>query len=126
MPGAVDIALDKRGQNNHLFCVFPQVQISVQSLRCHADTIRLQITSCKPYKTSELELAQSSHICKTNLIKEVTKTVEEAQLAYDRAKTKVIHEEYEEYRQTQGASLYRLLEEIKDLALLDVSADSGA
>ncbi|KAJ6662919.1 hypothetical protein lerEdw1_011123 [Lerista edwardsae] len=102
------------------------VQISVQSSRCHTDTIQLQITSCKPYRTSDLELAQNSHISKTNLVREVTKTVEEAQLASDKAKAKVIDEEYEEYCQTKGASLYRLLEEIKDMALLDVSADGGA
>ncbi|XP_033023786.1 DIS3-like exonuclease 1 isoform X1 [Lacerta agilis] len=102
------------------------VKISVQSSRCHTDRIQLHITSCKPYKTPELELSQSPHISRTDLVREVTKTVEEAQLAHDKAKTKMIEEEYEEYRQTQGVSLYHLLEEIKDLALLDVSADSGA
>ncbi|XP_053128175.1 DIS3-like exonuclease 1 isoform X2 [Hemicordylus capensis] len=102
------------------------VKISVQSSRYHTDTIQLQITSCKPYKTSELEVAQSSQISKTDLVKEVTKTVEDAQLAQDKAKTKTIDKAYEEYRQTKGASLYHLLEEIKDLALLDISADTGA
>ncbi|XP_061451111.1 DIS3-like exonuclease 1 isoform X3 [Rhineura floridana] len=101
------------------------VNISVQSSRCHADMIQVQI-SCKAYKTSEMDLSQSSHVSRTDLVREVTKTVEEAQLAHDKAQTRVIEEEYEEYRQTQGVSLYDLLEEIKDLALLDVSADSGA
>nr|XP_056721762.1 DIS3-like exonuclease 1 [Euleptes europaea] len=102
------------------------VQISIQSSRCHAVTIRLQITSCKPYKMSELEMAQNHHVSKTDLVREVTKTAEEAQLAQDKAKAKPVEEEYEQYRQTKGISLYCLLEEIKDSALLDVSADSGA
>ncbi|KAL8197423.1 UNVERIFIED_CONTAM: DIS3 mitotic control [Gekko kuhli] len=102
------------------------VQISVQSSRCHAVTIRLQITSCKPYKMSEMELAHSHHVSKTDLVKEVTKTAEEAQLAQDKARAKPLEEEYEQYCQSKGVSLYCLLEEIRDLALLDVSADSGA
>ncbi|XP_062998598.1 DIS3-like exonuclease 1 [Elgaria multicarinata webbii] len=102
------------------------VKISVQSSRCHTDIIQLHITNCKPYKSSEMEQSQSSHISRTDLVREVTKTAEEAQLAHDMAKTKKIEEGYEEYRQTQGVSLYQLLEEIKDLALVDVSAESGA
>ncbi|KAH0620103.1 hypothetical protein JD844_014705 [Phrynosoma platyrhinos] len=102
------------------------VKISVQSSRCHVDTIRLQITTCKPHKMSAGDMSQSSHISRTDLVREVTKTAEEAQLAYDKARMEKMEEGYEEYRQTQGLNLYQLLEEIKDLALLDVSADSRA
>ncbi|KAJ7311275.1 hypothetical protein JRQ81_006890 [Phrynocephalus forsythii] len=102
------------------------VKVCVQSSRCHADRIRLQIINCKPFKTSEIELSQDSHVSRADLVREVTKTVEEAQHAHDTARTMKIEEGYEEYRQTQGLSLYQLLEEIKDLALLDISVDSRA
>lgn len=66
---------------------------------------------------------QSSLLLKSELVKEVTRSVEEAQLA--QVKGKVLQEECQEYCQTKGRSLYSLLEEIRDLALLDVS-DSHA
>lgn len=97
------------------------VRISVQASRCHSDTIRLEIVSNKPYMMSNTELChQSSLLLKSELVKEVTRSVEEAQLAQE-VKGKVIEEEHQEYRQTKGRSLYLLLEEIRDLALLDVS-----
>ncbi|XP_007420775.1 DIS3-like exonuclease 1 [Python bivittatus] len=102
------------------------VKISVQTSRCHADRIQLQITSCKPYKTSEREPSQSPHMSRTDLVREVTKSAEESQLVQDLAKANQAKEGDEEYRQTQRTSLYHLLEEIKDLSLLDVSADRGA
>ncbi|KAL7980201.1 hypothetical protein Chor_001469 [Crotalus horridus] len=99
----------------------------VTTFRCHADRIQLQITSCKPYKTSEMEPSQRSQMSKTDLIREVTKTAEETQLAQNLAKENQAKEEFdEEYRQTQCRSLYHLLEEIKDLSLLDVSVNRGA
>ncbi|EDL95796.1 similar to expressed sequence AV340375, isoform CRA_c [Rattus norvegicus] len=97
------------------------VRISVQPSRCHSDMIRLEIVSNKPYMMPNTELChQSSLLLKSELVKEVTRSVEEAQLAQE-VKGKVIEEEHQEYRQTKGRSLYTLLEEIRDLALLDVS-----
>lgn len=61
---------------------------------------------------------------KSELVKEVTKSMEEAQLAQE-VKVNIIQEEYQEYCQTKGRSLYTLLEEIRDLALLDVSNTYG-
>lgn len=61
---------------------------------------------------------------KSELVKEVTKSMEEAQLAQE-VKVNIIQEEYQEYCQTKGRSLYTLLEEIRDLALLDVSNNYG-
>ncbi|KAM9585745.1 DIS3-like exonuclease 1 isoform 1-T1 [Trichechus inunguis] len=99
------------------------VRISVQTSRCHSDTIRLEIISNKPYMIPNTELShQSPLLLKSELVKEVTKSVEEAQLAQD-VKVNTIQEEYQEYCQTNGRSLYMLLEEIRDLALLDVSND---
>ncbi|NP_001310869.1 DIS3-like exonuclease 1 isoform 4 [Homo sapiens] len=101
------------------------VRISIQASRCHSDTIRLEIISNKPYKIPNTELIhQSSPLLKSELVKEVTKSVEEAQLAQE-VKVNIIQEEYQEYRQTKGRSLYTLLEEIRDLALLDVSNNYG-
>ncbi|XP_029807272.1 DIS3-like exonuclease 1 isoform X1 [Suricata suricatta] len=101
------------------------VRISVQASRCHSDMIRLEIISNKPYVTPDAELFhQSSLVLKSDLVKEVTRSVEEAQLAQE-VKVNVIQEEYQKYCQTKGRSLYTLLEEIRDLALLDVSNSYG-
>ncbi|XP_035943036.2 DIS3-like exonuclease 1 isoform X7 [Halichoerus grypus] len=101
------------------------VRISVQASRCHSDTIRLEIISNKPYMIPDTELFhQSSLLLKSDLVKEVTRSVEEAQLAQE-VKVNVIQEDYQKYCQTKGRSLYTLLEEIRDLALLDVSNSYG-
>ncbi|XP_006920303.1 DIS3-like exonuclease 1 isoform X2 [Pteropus alecto] len=97
------------------------VRISVQASRCHSDTIRLEIMRNQPYMIPDTELFhQSSLLLKSDLVKEVTRSVEEAQLA-QAVKVNIIQEDYQKYCQTKGRSLYTLLEEIRDLALLDVS-----
>ena len=68
-------------------------------------------------------LQQSSLLLKSDLVKKVTRSVEEAQLAQEVAVN--ITEDYQKYCQTKGRSLYTLLEEIRDLALLDVSNSYG-
>ncbi|ELK24842.1 DIS3-like exonuclease 1 [Myotis davidii] len=101
------------------------VRISVQASRCHSDTIRLEIMSNKPYMIPDSELLhQSSLLLKSDLVKEVTRSVEEAQLAQE-LKGNIIQEDFQKYCQTKGRSLYMLLEEIRDLALLDVSNSHG-
>ncbi|XP_044620614.2 DIS3-like exonuclease 1 isoform X2 [Equus asinus] len=101
------------------------VRISVQASRCHSDTIRLEIISNKPYMIPDTEcFHQSALLLKSELVKEVTRSVEEAQLAQE-VQVNVIQEDYQKYCQTKGRSLYLLLEEIRDLALLDVSNSSG-
>ncbi|XP_060611346.2 DIS3-like exonuclease 1 [Anolis sagrei] len=105
------------------------VKISVQTSRCHADTIRLQITSCRPHQAPVGDPSQSSQVSRTDLVREVTRTAaaEEALFAHGKSQAEKAEEEgCAEYRQTQGSNLYQLLEEIKDLALMDVSANSGA
>ncbi|KGL77635.1 DIS3-like exonuclease 1, partial [Tinamus guttatus] len=100
------------------------VKILVHSSRCHADTIKLEIIRIAPYETSDTEVFQkNSNVAKLELVKEVSKSAEETQRAQEKAGVEAIEEEYREYCQTKGASLYQLLEEIRDLALLDVSAD---
>ncbi|XP_019389391.1 PREDICTED: DIS3-like exonuclease 1 [Crocodylus porosus] len=102
------------------------VKILGQSSRCHADTLKLEIVSNTPYETTDADVSQNSHVMKSDLVKEVTKSAEEAQLAQERARAEIIQEEYQEYCQTKGTSLYQLLEEIRDLDLLDVSAGNRA
>uniref|UniRef100_H9G8N8 DIS3-like exonuclease 1 n=1 Tax=Anolis carolinensis TaxID=28377 RepID=H9G8N8_ANOCA len=107
------------------------VKILVQTSRCHADTVRLQIASCRPLQAPAGDPPQSSRVSRTELVREVTRTAAEeaaAQFAQGKSQAKKAEEEEgcAEYRQTQGSNLYRLLEEIKDLALMDVSANSGA
>ncbi|XP_030740177.1 DIS3-like exonuclease 1 isoform X2 [Echinops telfairi] len=101
------------------------VRVTVQASRCHSDTIRLEIISNKPYMIANTELShQSPLLLKSEIVKEVTRSVEEAQLAQE-VQGNTLQEEYREYCQTKGRSLYALLEEIRDLALLDVSNNYG-
>lgn len=96
----------------------------MQTSRCHADTIKLEIIRNVPYQTSDTEVSQKNfHAVKSDLVKEVSQSAEAAQRAQEKASIEIIDEDYQEYCQTKGASLYQLLEEIRDLALLDVSAD---
>ncbi|XP_038003258.1 DIS3-like exonuclease 1 isoform X2 [Motacilla alba alba] len=100
------------------------VRILVQSSRCHAETIKLEIIRNAPHHTADAEAAQRSvHVVRSDLVKEVSQSAEEAQRAQDRARVEVMDEESREFCQTKGPSLYQLLEEIRELALLDVTED---
>lgn len=100
------------------------VRILVQTSRCHADTIRLEIIRNAPHLTADTEAAQKSfHVVRSDLVKEVSQSAEEAQRAQERARLEVMDEESREFCQTKGPSLYQLLEEIRELALLDVTQD---
>lgn len=96
----------------------------MQTSRSHADTIKLEIIKNAPYQTSATEVSQKNfNVVKSDLVKEVSQSAETAQHTQEKARVEVIEEEYRQYCQTKGPSLYQLLEEIRDLALLDVSAD---
>lgn len=103
------------------------MKILVQTSRCHADTIKLEIIKNTPYQTSATEVSKKNFgVVKSDLVREVSQSAE-ALSAQEKARSAVTEEqcvEYQEYCQTKGASLYQLLEEIRDLALLDVSADA--
>lgn len=101
-----------------------QVRILVQSSRCHAERIKLEIIRNAPHHTVDTEAAHSSsHGVKSDLVREVSQSAEEAQRAQERARVEVMDEESREFCQTKGPSLYQLLEEIRELALLDVTQD---
>lgn len=96
----------------------------MQTSRCHADTIKLEIIRNAPHHTADTEATQKSfHVVKSDLVKEVSQAAEEAQRAQERARVEVMDEESQEFCQTKGPSLYQLLEEIRELALLDVTED---
>ncbi|KAM3926404.1 DIS3-like exonuclease 1 [Leptodactylus fuscus] len=99
------------------------VRIRIQTSRFHADNIRLEIVSNKPHVTQEEQLSISnSHHARNDLVREVTRTAIEAQLAKEEeAAEKRAGKQHRQYQQTQGKSLYALLQEIQELALLDVS-----
>lgn len=97
----------------------------MQTSRCHADTIKLEIIRNAPHQTAQTEASHKNfHGVKADLVKEVSQSAEEAQRAQEKARADIIDKDYQEYCQSKGPSLYQLLEEIRDLALLDVSADA--
>ncbi|NWS39075.1 DI3L1 exonuclease, partial [Probosciger aterrimus] len=100
------------------------VKMLVQTSRCHADTIKLEIIKNAPHPTADMEVSQRNfQRVKCDLVKAVSQSAEATQHAQEKTRVEVIDEDFEKYCQTKGASLYQLLEEIRDLALLDVSAD---
>ncbi|XP_075063694.1 DIS3-like exonuclease 1 isoform X2 [Mixophyes fleayi] len=119
------ITIVSEGGQQTSFCLFDHVtvQIRIQASRFHADSIRLEVISNKPHISQE-ELPSISNLARTELVKEVTRTAIEAQLAKEEeAAENRARKLHHEYRQTQGCSLYTLLEELHDLALLDVSGE---
>ncbi|KAM9311270.1 DIS3-like exonuclease 1 [Gastrophryne carolinensis] len=121
------ITIKANGGKDTSFCLFEHVTvcIRIQSSRFHSDSIRLEIISNKPHVSpEELTSSVGSNLGKSELVREVTRTSVEAQLAMEEnAAKKHTEKQNQEYRQTQGSSLYTLLEEIHNLALLDVSED---
>ncbi|XP_060708913.1 DIS3-like exonuclease 1 isoform X1 [Hemiscyllium ocellatum] len=106
------------------FSLFDHITVRIFELssQSHPDSIKLDIISNQPYnKTNTEPMHETSHSSKTDLIRDVIRSVEEAQLAQEHAKSTSVRDEDKEYCQTKGNSLYLLLEEIKELALLDVA-----
>lgn len=113
------------GAKETSFCLFDHVtvRIRIQTFRFHTDSIRLEIVSNKPHVTQEEQpsIASANH-ARNDLVREVTRTAIEAQLAKEEeAAENRAGKQHREYKQTQGKSLYALLQEVHELALLDVS-----
>ncbi|KAE8618468.1 hypothetical protein XENTR_v10009392 [Xenopus tropicalis] len=129
MPGSLQrlpdrIVVTTQEAKSFSYCLFDHVtvRIHVQSSRFHPDSIRLEIIRNRPHSSQEaLPSASNPQLARSELVKEVTRTAVEAQLAVEGAEELKPVEHYQEYRQTQGQSLYSMLEELWDLALLDVS-----
>uniref|UniRef100_A0A4W3K1D2 DIS3-like exonuclease 1 n=1 Tax=Callorhinchus milii TaxID=7868 RepID=A0A4W3K1D2_CALMI len=126
-PGSLRRLRDKvicttAGGGSMTFTLFEHVtvRISVISSRSHPDSIKLDIISNQPHKTQQTEpLHGTAATSKADLVQDVIRSAEEAQLAQEHARSITIRDEDREYCQTQGNSLYSLLEEIRELALLD-------
>ncbi|XP_062845644.1 DIS3-like exonuclease 1 [Trichomycterus rosablanca] len=107
----------------HTFYLFNHVtvRISVQPSRCHPDNLHLELISDRPHHT---DLTESRPIgrAQSELVQEVVRK-EEATLQAEEAKTRKpkLSREEREFRQSKGPNLYSLLQEISELALLDLT-----
>ncbi|KAA8579331.1 hypothetical protein FQN60_010671 [Etheostoma spectabile] len=96
------------------------IRISVRSTPCHADSLNLEVISSKPHRGAEPQQPPSQGRCQ--LVQEVVRLAEEAsQQAQEKAarRPKLTREE-REFSQSKTPNLYSLLEEIRELALLDL------
>lgn len=101
------------------------VRISVKSTPFHADAVKLEVISNKPRPSAEAR-PQPAHSAqgRSQLVQEVVRQVEEAQQqAQEKAaqRPKASREE-REFGQSKTPNLYSLLEEVRELALLDLDA----
>ncbi|XP_033842613.1 DIS3-like exonuclease 1 isoform X1 [Periophthalmus magnuspinnatus] len=94
------------------------VRISVQSNRCHADSLNLEVIQNAPHETSNPDLVPTQS--KVQLIQEVHRQAEES-LQKASVKPKLSREE-RQYCQSKQPNLYSLLEEIRELSLMDEEA----
>lgn len=100
-----------------------QVRISVKPSGCHADTLYLELISSKPHRTVQPE-SQPAGRGRSELVQEVVRWAEEASLQAEEKKgrkSKLSREE-RQFRQSKTPNLYVILQEISELALLDLSA----
>ncbi|KAM4893033.1 DIS3-like exonuclease 1 [Sylvia borin] len=100
------------------------VRIAVQSSRCHAETIRLEMVRNAPHSSAHAEAARRGpQGARGELLRQGSRAAQDAQPAQDTARGEALDEESRQFCQTKGPSLYQLLEEIRELALLDVTQD---
>ncbi|CAL8352466.1 unnamed protein product [Merluccius merluccius] len=102
------------------------VRISVQPSRCHSDSLHLEVLSNTPHQSppEPADLPGPQHRGSTQLVQEVVRLAEEAtQQAQEKAaQGNRLSREERAFRQTKGPNLYSLLEEVRELALMDMQA----
>ncbi|KAK2853652.1 hypothetical protein Q5P01_006313 [Channa striata] len=96
------------------------VRISVRSTNYHADSLNLEVISNKPHHSTEPQQPRSQG--QRRLVQEVVRLAEEA---YQQAQEKAaqgpkLSKEEREFRQSKTPNLYSLLEEVRELALMDL------
>lgn len=98
------------------------VRISVQPSRCHSDSLHMEVISNHPPK-ADTQAPPSQSRGRSELVQEVIRLAEEAsqQAQEKQARGPQLSMEEREFCQTQGPSLYTLLEEVRELALLNTS-----
>ncbi|XP_019722970.1 DIS3-like exonuclease 1 [Hippocampus comes] len=102
------------------------VRISIQSSRCHADSVNLELVSNRPHQSVTLGQAQSHG--RSQLVQEVVRIAEEAsQQARGKAtRQPKLSREEQEFCQSKSPNLYLLLEEIRELSLMDLECTTPA
>uniref|UniRef100_A0AAZ3R003 DIS3-like exonuclease 1 n=1 Tax=Oncorhynchus tshawytscha TaxID=74940 RepID=A0AAZ3R003_ONCTS len=102
------------------------VRISVQPSRCHSDTIRLEVVSNRPHQAPETQVQTTQPQGargRSQLVQEVVRQAEASQQAEEkRGRASKLSTEEREFRQSKCPNLYSLLEEVRELALLDLAA----
>ncbi|XP_057699757.1 DIS3-like exonuclease 1 isoform X3 [Corythoichthys intestinalis] len=96
------------------------VRISVQSSRCHADSVSLELVYNRPHQIGALHQTQSHG--RNQLVQEVVRLAQEAsQQVQEKAtwRPKLSKEEHE-FCQSKSPNLYLLLEEIRELSLMEI------
>ncbi|ROL52738.1 DIS3-like exonuclease 1 [Anabarilius grahami] len=108
----------------HTFHLFDHVtvRISVEPSRCHADSLCLQLISNKPHCAVKPE-SQPAGRGRSELVQEVVRWAEEASLQAEEEKGRKpkLSREERKFKQSRTPNLYVLLQEISELALLDLS-----
>ncbi|XP_038550861.1 DIS3-like exonuclease 1, partial [Micropterus salmoides] len=96
------------------------VRISVRSTHCHADSLNLEVISSKPHRSAEPQQTRSQG--RSQLVQEVVRLAEEAhQQAQEKAARRPkLSKEEREFCQSKTPNLYSLLEEVRELALMDL------
>uniref|UniRef100_A0A3Q2CZW2 DIS3-like exonuclease 1 n=1 Tax=Cyprinodon variegatus TaxID=28743 RepID=A0A3Q2CZW2_CYPVA len=90
------------------------VRISVLPSNCHADTLKLEVISNKPHRSSAPQRPDSQG--RSQLVQEVVRLAEEAQ---EKAAQRPKLSKWErEFQQSRAPNLYSILEEIRELALM--------
>ncbi|XP_028257661.1 DIS3-like exonuclease 1 [Parambassis ranga] len=92
------------------------VRISVLSTSCHADSLNLEVVSNEPHRGAQPEQPRPQG--RNQLVQEVVRLAEEAQEKAAQQLPKLSREE-REFRQSKTPNLYSLLEEVRELALMD-------
>lgn len=97
------------------------VRISVQSSRCHADSLKLEVISSLAHASASPEAGGSQCQARAQLVQEVVRLAQEASQQKESRKNKLSREE-RQFSQSKQPNLYSLLEEIRDMALMDLEA----
>uniref|UniRef100_A0A8C9VND5 DIS3-like exonuclease 1 n=1 Tax=Scleropages formosus TaxID=113540 RepID=A0A8C9VND5_SCLFO len=107
----------------HAFSLFDHitVRISVQALRCHPDSLCLEVISDRLQEVAKLESLAAGK-GRLELVQEVVRQAEAAsQQVEEQERVPQLSKEEREYQQSKGPNLYCLLQEVRELALLDLS-----
>lgn len=95
--------------------------------RCHSNSLHLELISNKPHQ-AQAQNTQTQGRGRSQLVQEVVRLAEEAsqQAQEKKAREPRLVREEREFCQSKGPNLYSLLEEVRELALLDLSGCGGA